>query len=74
MPLVTHNTPSLVGGVSQQPSPMRLPEQCEVQENALGTVVEGLRKRPPTEHIGILAGAPTGLGAYHTINRDASER
>jgi len=74
MPLVTHSTPSLVGGVSQQPAPMRLPEQCEAQENALGTVVEGLRKRPPTEHLGTMVGAPTGVSAYHTINRDATER
>ena len=74
MTLITHSTDSLVGGVSQQPAIKRLPAQCEAQENALGTVVEGLRKRPPTEHLGTLTSAPTGTAAYHTINRDAAER
>lgn len=74
MTLITHTTDALVGGVSQQPAIKRFPSQCEAQENALGTVVEGLRKRPPTEHLGTLASAPTGTAAYHTINRDAAER
>ena len=74
MALITHSTDSMVGGVSQQPATRRFASQCEVQENALGTVIEGLRKRPPTEHIGTLTGAFTGDVAFHTINRDATER
>ncbi len=74
MALIAHTNDNLVGGVSQQPPIKRFPTQCEVQENALGTVVEGLRKRPPTEHLGTLASAPTGDAAYHTINRDDTER
>ena len=74
MGLITHSTDSMVGGVSQQPPTRRFASQAEVQENALGTVIEGLRKRPPTEHVGELAAAFTGAVAYHTINRDATER
>jgi hypothetical protein len=74
MALITHSTPSMIGGVSQQPATQRFASQCELQENALGTVIEGLRKRPPTEHVGTLASAPTGSAAYHTINRDPVER
>ncbi len=74
MALIAHTNDNLVGGVSQQPAIKRFPTQCEVQENALGTVVEGLRKRPPTEHIGILTSAPSGAVGYHTINRDETER
>jgi len=74
MGLITHSTDSMVGGVSQQPPTRRFASQAEVQENALGTIIEGLRKRPPTEHVGELAAAFTGAVAYHTINRDATER
>ena len=74
MALIAHSNENLVGGVSQQPPIKRFPTQCEVQENALGTVVEGLRKRPPTEHLGTLTSAPTGAVGYHTINRDDTER
>lgn len=74
MALITHSTDSMVGGVSQQPATRRFASQCEVQENALGTVIEGLRKRPPTEHVGLMTQATTDATAYHTINRDAGER
>lgn len=74
MALITHTLDSLVGGVSQQPAIQRLPSQCEVQENALGTVIEGLKKRPPTEHVGVLTEATVEPITYHTINRDSSER
>lgn len=72
--LITHSNENLVGGVSQQPPIRRFATQCELQENALGSLVEGLRKRPPTEHLGVLTSAPEGAAAYHTINRDNAER
>ena len=43
MGLITHSTDSMVGGVSQQPPTRRFASEAEVQENALGTVIEGLR-------------------------------
>ena len=58
MPLVTTTTPNMLGGVSQQPAELRFPEQCEAQENALATVIEGLQKRPHTEHLGVMGNAP----------------
>ena len=51
MTLITNEVPNMVGGVSQQPDSMRLINQCEAQENAVSNTVEGLTKRPPTEHI-----------------------
>ena len=43
--------PNLLNGVSQQPPPVRFPTQCERQVNAYSSPVEGLTKRPPTEHV-----------------------
>lgn len=74
MPLVSSSIANLVNGVSQQPYTLRLASQAEVQENALSTVAQGLKKRPPTRHIKKLTSSVI-TGAYvHTINRDAVER
>lgn len=51
MPLVSTSIPNLLNGVSQQPSPLRQVTQGETQENALSSVIDGLIKRPGTEHI-----------------------
>ncbi len=74
MPLVTKTLPNLINGVSQQPDALRYDTQCAAQENAYPSVVEGLTKRLPTEHV-----AKTNLTAdaktfVHTINRDAPEQ
>ena len=74
MPLVTTTTPNMLGGVSQQPAELRFPEQCEEQENALATVIEGLQKRPHTEHLGVMGNAPSGVAYWHLINRSSTER
>lgn len=47
MALITHDIPNLIGGVSQQPDAIRLPNQCEAQVNAISSPVRGLHKRPP---------------------------
>lgn len=52
MPLISRAVPGLFGGVSQQFPAMRHPTQCELQDNALSTVVDGLYKRPGTTHVG----------------------
>jgi hypothetical protein len=72
--LLSSSTPSLIGGVSQQPAALQLPGQCAVQENALGTVVEGLKKRPALVHQAVLGTPPDGTVTAHFINRDAAER
>lgn len=74
MGLLSRSIESLYNGVSQQPATIRLPNQCEEQINAWGTVVDGLRKRAPTIHIAQVS--PTKLaGAHlHSIDRDVDEK
>ena len=76
MPLINTSIPNFLGGVSQQPAELRFPEQCEEQENALASVVDGLQKRPATQHIATLL-ADTALddsAKVHFIERDNDER
>src|SRR5258706_9668475 len=72
--LVNHQIPSLYNRVSQQPAPLRLPSQAEVQVNGWSTVVNGLRKRPPTQHVAQLVNADLSASHMHVINRDTVER
>ena len=51
MPLINHSIPNLINGVSQQSESLRLGSQAESQVNGLASVVEGLKKRTPTEFI-----------------------
>ena len=55
MALVSTSIPNLLNGVSQQPSPLRQVTQGETQTNALSSVIDGLIKRPPTEHVANLS-------------------
>lgn len=55
MPILSQTIANLINGVSQQPDPARLPSQVELQENAFGSVADGLFKRPCTEHIKTLS-------------------
>lgn len=74
MPLISNSIPNLINGVSQQPPSLRLKTQGEIQENGLSSVVDGLRKRPPTEHIAKLNNVVNLDNAYiHTIRRDEDE-
>lgn len=66
--------PQLMNGVSQQPPSLRLASQGERQVNCMSSVVDGLGKRPPTEHIAKLSNSSFGAAFMHTINRDATER
>ena len=76
MTLVSTTIPNLVNGVSQQPYSLRLASQCEVQENAHSSVVEGLRKRPPTRFKAKIRSTPVAENSVYThiINRDQNER
>jgi hypothetical protein len=63
---LTLPVPSLIGGVSTQPEATRLPQQAELSDNCLGSIIEGLRRRPPAEHqhvFPLLAG-----GTQHEIS------
>jgi hypothetical protein len=72
--LVTKTIPTLINGVSQQPDSLRLPTQAESQLNLYSSVVEGLKDRPPMQHIGRLYTGTIGDAYAHVINRDAAER
>lgn len=61
--------PNLLNGVSQQPANLRFPTQAEVQENAYSSVVDGLGKRPPTEHLAKIISGPAGDAFVHSIDR-----
>lgn len=74
MPLVNKTIPGLFNGVSQQPAVTRLDTQGEIQENALGLIVDGLKKRPPTEWVTDLGNFSEDTPFIHTINRDLQER
>jgi hypothetical protein len=74
MPLITEQISNLINGVSQQPPSLRLASQCEVQENGMVTIAEGLKKRPPLEHVTKLHNKTDLDAKIHFINRDPSER
>jgi hypothetical protein len=74
MALVNRQIPALFNGVSQQPDETRLPSQAEEQINFLGTVVDGLRRRPPSIHVAKLSSTNLSNAYLHIINRDVTER
>jgi len=82
MPLITTAIPNLIGGVSQQPPAIRGTNEAQTIDNAVPSPVEGLMKRPPTEHIAAVADAGGTLRYVtssqppfiHMIERDQNER
>ncbi|QDP57814.1 MAG: putative tail tubular protein [Prokaryotic dsDNA virus sp.] len=77
MALVSKGISNLIGGVSQQPDTVRFENQCDVQDNAIPSVLEGLTKRMPTEHVANIDSTASGNANdyfIHTINRDSTER
>ena len=74
MPLITEQISNLINGVSQQPPSLRLASQAEVQENGLSTVAEGIKKRPPLEHITKVSNHTDTDAFIHYINRDETEQ
>ena len=74
MPLINHSIPNLINGVSQQSETLRLGSQGESQINGFSSVVEGLRKRPPSEFIKKISNSAYTNPFIHTINRDTNER
>lgn len=75
MPLLTTSVPNLVQGVSQQPDNLRFPGQAESQVNAISSVVEGLTKRPSTEHVKDLFSTPLQNDALvHFVDRDDTNK
>lgn len=75
MPNIVANIPNFVSGVSQQPRTMRFPSQAEESVNTYPSVVEGLTKRPGTQHIKRLYTSFTSNdSASFFIDRSESEK
>ena len=74
MPLVSTSIPNLINGVSQQPSTLRQLTQCDSQINGVSSVVDGLLKRPPTEHVAKISSSSLSNAAIHVVNRDTSNQ
>jgi hypothetical protein len=74
MGMINRSIPNLYNGISQQPPALRLPSQAEVQENAVSSVVDGLKKRPPTRHLAKINNNTYTDSFVHTINRDTSSQ
>ena len=74
MPLLTTSVPNLVQGVSQQPDNLRHPGQAESQTNALSSVVDGLTKRPNTDHVKVLSSGVNNNAKVHVFDRDSANK
>lgn len=76
MPLISSTIPNLINGVSQQPAALRLASQAEAVVNCLPSPVEGLRKRPPSQHVAKLFSGTAGTGRpfVHIVDRDGAIR
>jgi hypothetical protein len=74
MPLVSSSIPNLINGVSQQPPALRLASQAEQVVNCMPSPVEGLKKRPPCQHIAKLFSGSAGTGRpfVHIVDRDGA--
>ncbi len=73
MSLLSNVISNLFGGVSQQSPELRLPSQATRQDNAMSSPVDGLKKRPGTQHIAQLSASPV-KPLVHFINRDSTEQ
>ena len=75
MALINTSLPNLIQGVSQQPDALRYDGQCEEQENALSSVVEGLTKRPNTRHVARLLQSAIDADSFiHFVDRSDAEK
>lgn len=74
MAAISQIVPNLLGGVSQQPDPLKLPGQVKEAENVLLDPTFGCRKRPPTQFVGELATNVPAGAKWFNIFRNGTER
>jgi hypothetical protein len=74
MAAVTQKISNLLGGVSQQPDPIKLPGQVREAENVFLDPTFGCRKRPATQFVKQLATDIASDAKWFTILRDSTER
>jgi hypothetical protein len=66
--------PSIANGISRQPPILRSADQNEDELNTWVRLVDGVGRRPPTEHVAEIADGPLDAAFIHQINRDTTER
>ena len=74
MSLVTSHIPNLINGISQQPQILRLPNQADAQENAMSSVVDGLKKRSGSKFKFRAGNSSPVEPLVHIIDRDENEK
>ena len=74
MAAISQIIPNLLGGVSQQPDPLKLDGQVKEAENVLLDPTFGCRKRPPTQFVGELATNVPAGAKWFNIFRNGTER
>ena len=74
MSQVRRPIPSLLNGVSQQPSSLRHPSQCALQVNGYASLAEGLKKRHPSQHLAKISASAYTDCHTHVINWSATEQ
>lgn len=74
MAAITQKIPNLLGGVSQQPDPIKLPGQVRAADNVYLDPTFGCRKRPGTEFVAALADGIPNEAKWFSIFRDNNER
>ena len=74
MPLISSSIPNLINGVSQQPAALRLASQAESVVNCMSSPVEGLKKRPPMNHLARMFTGSAGSSRpfTHIVDRDGT--
>jgi len=70
MSLVQETIPNFIGGVNQQPDRLKFTNQLRTQKNCFASPVDGLLKRPPTEHIAKLMSDKLVNSFTHTIVKE----
>ena len=74
MAAISQTINNVLGGVSQQPDPVKLPGQVREAVNAYLDPTFGCTKRPGTQYIGLLADDVPETAEWFPIFRDGQER
>ena len=74
MAKISGSIANFANGISQQAMALRLATQGSIQVNAYSTVIDGLKKRPPTSRVATLGTDFNDNVHTHGINRDVNER
>jgi len=72
MAQVRRPIPSLLNGISQQPSSLRHPSQCALMANGYPSLATGLNKRAPSQHLDKITSSTWSGVHTHVINWSSS--